>query len=121
MTIKSIIALFLGLLIQFSQVQSSFADEAVKSCGEQGEFMSCCEGLRSCPCAKGGDSEQKPGPLIPATLELKPLLSKASETISLDVLVSPRAESIEWYARQTDSARGFAGVPLSVAFCRFLI
>ena len=121
MTIKSIIALFLGLLIQFSQVQSSFAAEAVKTCGERGGSMSCCEGLRSCPCAKGGDSEQKPGPLIPATLELKPLLSKASETILLDVLVSSSVEAIECHATQTDPARGFAGVLLSVAFCRFII
>lgn len=121
MAIKSIIALFLGLVIQFSQVQSSFAAETVETCGEQGGPVSCCEGLRSCPCAEEGDSEQKPGPLIPATLELKPLLSKTSETISLNALLPPHAEAIEWHTTQTYPARGFEGVPLSVAFCRFLI
>lgn len=121
MIFKFVIALFLGLVIQFSQVQASLAAESGKSCGEAGEAMSCCEGLQSCPCAKGGDSEQKPSPLIPAALDLKTLLSKTSESINLDALVSPRAETIKCFATQTDPASGFAGVPLSVAFCRFLI
>ena len=121
MAIKSIIALFLGLVIQFSQVQSGFATEPGKSCGVLADSLCCCAGLQSCPCAKEGDSNQKPGPLIPAAPELKPLISKAPATINFDAMTSPQAEEVEFSVSQTDPAKGFAGVPLSVAFCRFII
>ena len=121
MAIKSIIALFLGMVIQFSQVQSGFAAEPGKSCGVLADSLRCCEGLQSSPCAKESDSNQKPGPLIPAALELKPLISKAPETINLDAMISPQAEDVGSSVPQTDPPRGFSEVPLSVAFCRFVI
>ncbi len=121
MAIKSIIALFLGLVIQFSQVPSSFASEPAKSCGVLADSPCCCEGLQSCPCAKEGNSHQKPAPLIPAAPELKPLISKAPEAINLDAMIPPEAEEGEFSVAQKDPAMGFPGVPFSVAFCRFLI
>lgn len=84
--------------------------------------MSCCDGLKSCPCAKECDPAQKPGPLIPAGADLKLLVSKASEPTGLDTPTIPQTEElIENVASQTDVRSAFAGVPLSVAFCRFVI
>ena len=122
MTIKSIIALFLGLIIQFSQAQSGLAIESVKPCGGKAHSMSCCDGLKSCPCAKESEPVQKPGPLIPAGADLKLLVSKISEPSGLEVLPFPPTEELIAPVRsQTDVRCAFAGVPLSVAFCRFVI
>ncbi|MBK1817385.1 hypothetical protein JIN84_17325 [Luteolibacter yonseiensis] len=121
MAIKSIIALFLGLVIQLSQVQLGPAAEPVKSC-DNGQFMSCCDGLQSCPCAKESDPDQKPSPLIPAGVDLKWLVSKVSEPASLDSPTNPQSETLVVFAAsQTDTRCAFEGVPLSVAFCRFVI
>ena len=51
MHIRSVIALFMGLVIQLSQVQAScMAFDSAKSCGVEAQAMSCCDGLQSCPC-----------------------------------------------------------------------
>lgn len=83
--------------------------------------MSCCDGLQSCPCVKECDPDQKPSPLIPAAGDLKWLVSKASEPAGLDEQIFPRTESVVSTGSQKDACRAFAGVPLSVAFCRFVI
>lgn len=121
MAIKSIIALFLGLVIQLSQVQLGSGAEPVKLCGALADSQCCCAGLQSCPCAKDGNSHQKPAPLIPAAPELKPLISKAPATINFDAMTPRQAEEVVFSVSQTDPAMGFPGVPFSVAFCLFLI
>ncbi len=121
MAIKSIIALFLGLVIQLSQVQLGSAAEPVKSCGGNAHSMCCCDGLQSCPCAKESDSDHKPSPLIPAQGDLKWLVSKATEPTGLDKSSFPLTEAVVSTGSQMEARSAFAGVPLSVAFCRFVI
>ena len=121
MAIKSIIALFMGLVIQFSQVQSSLAATPAKSCGGEAQSTCCCKGLQSCPCAKESDPDQKPGPLIPMGSDLKWFASKASEPAGLDELIFPQTEDVVSTGSQVVARSAFAGVSLSVAFCRFVI
>jgi hypothetical protein len=122
MHIKSIIALFMGLVIQLSQVQAScMASGSAKSCGTETQAMSCCDGLESCPCADEGDSNQTPTPLTPAAVDLKPLISPAPERISPAALFPPRTDAVVPTASWVELRSGFSGVPLSVAFCRFVI
>jgi hypothetical protein len=121
MAIKSIIALFLGLVIQLSQVQLGSAAKPVKSCGGDAHSMSCCEGLKSCPCVKESNPDQKPSPLIPVGGDLKCFVLKTSESAELDELISLPTESVVSSGSQQAARSAFAGVGLSVAFCRFVI
>ena len=121
MAIKSIIALFLGLVIQLSQVQLGSAAEPEKPCGGNEHSMSCCDGLQSCPCVKQSDPNQKPRPLIPVGSDLKWLASKASEPAGLDEMIFPQTETVVSTGSQMEARSAFGGVPLSVAFCRFVI
>ena len=121
MGIRSIIALFMGLVIQLSQMQVCVATEPAKSCATSGHRMGCCEGLESCPCAKKSDPSEKPAPLVPAAVDLKLFVSKASGPGCLDVIHFPRSIRVLGSAARRESKTGYAGVPLSVAFCRFVI
>ena len=121
MDFRSIIALFMGLVIQLSQVQVRGATEPAKSCATSGDRMSCCEGLKSCPCAKKSDPVEKPSPLVPSAVDLKLFVSKASGPGSLDVIHFPQSVRVSVNAARWESNAGYAGVPLSVAFCRFVI
>jgi len=121
MNVRSIIALFLGLLMQFSQVPSRAVDQPIQSCATQGEFMACCAGLEACPCAKESDQNQKPAPAIPAGVDLKMVIAKYSGTHGADALVLRPLETALITDSQTESRSGYAGVPLSVAFCTFVI
>ena len=121
MSFKSIIALFMGLVIQLSQVQSCVAAISAGPSGAKATPMCCCAGLESCPCVSDRAPEQKPAPLIPAAVDLKWLLPKASATNILDAPVSPREETGISTASRAEARWAYAGVPLSVAFCRFVI
>jgi hypothetical protein len=121
MGIRRIIALFMGLVIQLSQVQSSVATETTKTCGTSGHGMSCCEGLKSCPCAKKSDPSEKPAPLLPAAVELKLFVSKASGPSDFDAIHFPQTARVLACRSRPEAKIGYAGVPLSVAFCRFVI
>jgi hypothetical protein len=121
MNVRSIIALFMGLVIQLSQVQLSLAADTATTCGDHRQAMSCCDGLRSCPCASESHSDQKPAPLVPVTVDLKLLVSKGSEPYRLEALISPPTNAVVLPASHVDPWNGYAGVPLSVAFCRFVI
>lgn len=121
MVIRSIIALFMGLVIQLSQVQPCWASAPTKSCAENSETACCCGGYQSCPCASESDSDQKPAPSIPAAPDLKPLISKAPETHIPEASATPPAAAEVPAALLIESINGYAGVPLSVAFCSFVI
>jgi hypothetical protein len=118
MDVRSIIALFLGLVIQFSQVPSRVMDQPTKACATA---MSCCEGLDACPCARNNESDQKPAPVIPASVELKIAIAIASVSHDTVALLSKAIEGNAVMGSQRESCVGFAGVPLSVAFCTFVI
>jgi len=120
MTFKIISALCMGLILQLSQVRLSAAAETGISCGNS-ESMSCCTGRDSCPCAKESDSQQNPPPLFPATVDFKLLVSKTSEPDQLEASVSPPSDKVFSNTCRLDSMSGYAGLPLSVAFCTFVI
>ena len=121
MSIKSIIALFMGLVIQWSQVQSCVAAISAAPSGAKASPRCCCAGLESCPCVSDRDPEQKPAPLIPAAVDLKWLLPKAIGANILAAPVSPKADAGIATASPAEARWAYAGVPLSVAFCRFVI
>lgn len=121
MIIRSIIALFMGLVIQLSQVQSHLAASPAETCVISGQSACCCGELQSCPCVSESAPAQKPAPLIPAAVDLKQLISKAPEPNSPVVLISPPTNVVRHTAPLIERRSGYAGVPLSVAFCRFTI
>ena len=121
MEVRAIIALFLGLLIQLSQVQLCSGDVAAPPCATTVDSMACCEGLKSCHCANESNSDQKPAPLTVVAVDLKLLLTTAPETLSVAALVSLPEDSVLGAASASRVCGGFAGVPLSVAFCCFVI
>lgn len=121
MSFRLVIALFMGLFIQLSQVQTFGAGLTDGPCAKAAQSMDCCEGLKSCHCAKDNDSDQKPAPLAVVELDLKLLFSKAPEAVSLATLIPPTQHSVLVAASVYRIGGGFAGVPLSVAFCSFVI
>jgi hypothetical protein len=121
MNLRFVIALFLGLVIQLSQAQTFASADSSPACGDTAHPMGCCEGLNSCPCADKGAPNEKPAPLIPATIELKPLVSQAPETICPAPLFSAPTSAMCVTASRIESRSGYAGVSLAVAFCSFVI
>jgi len=121
MNVKAIIALLMGLVIQLSQVQACVAAISAGPSGAKAHPMCCCDGLQSCPCASDRGPDRKPAPLIPAAVDLKFFISKTAVANSLDVPVSPRATTVVATAAHWEARRAYAGVPLSVAFCCFVI
>ena len=117
MNLKAIIALLMGLVIQFSQVQAWPAASPVVSAGDIG---CCCEGIQSCPCASDRSPDQKPAPLMPAAADLKLLISRATES-SLEAPISTLSAPVVATVSRAETRSAYAGVSLAVAFCRFVI
>ena len=122
MGFNSVIAVFLGLLIQLTQVQLFSGDGAAPPCIKMGNSMGCCESVKSCHCLEDSDPDQQSTPLTVAAVDSKLLLSRAPETDPVSVFISPTDSSI-LVASPTSRVCGgfFAGVPVSVAFCSFVI
>ncbi len=116
--LKSIIVLFMGLVLQLSQARACLATQTEHACVAN---MSCCEDLDSCPCASESRENEKPAPLLPAGVDLKVILSKAPEAPAPETRLSPAAGSRVALVSPALFRNGYAGVPLSVAFCRFVI
>jgi hypothetical protein len=121
MDFRTVIALFMGLLIQLSQVQTCVAGGAIPPCATTTHSMACCDGVKSCPCAKSGESNQKPSLPVAAAVDLKWLVSNTDESDLPGTSVSPPIDAAHPAASVSEFHSGFLGVPLSVAFCRFVI
>ena len=121
MNLKALIALLMGLVIQLSQVQTCLAATSTGAVGAEAHSMCCCEGLQSCPCASDRSPDQQPAPLIPAAADLKLLISKTPESSSLDAPISIHPVAVVATASRAEARSAYAGVPLAVAFCRFVI
>jgi hypothetical protein len=61
MNVKAVITLILGLVFQLAQVLPGAV--VTSPCASNGVSCECCAGKDSCPCAKNGESDQKPAPL----------------------------------------------------------
>jgi hypothetical protein len=116
--VKSIIVLLMGLVLQLSQAKPCLATQTTQACAAD---MSCCGDAESCPCASESRGNEKPAPLLPASVDLKVFLSKAPEAPVLETRLSPAAKSRVAMVSPAPFRSGYAGVPLSVAFCRFVI
>lgn len=116
--LKSIVGLFLGLVLQLSQAHPYLATQTQRACVAE---MSCCEDLDSCPCLSESRNDQKPSPLLPTNADLKILLSGTSEALPLETQPSPTGKLRVASASTGPCRTGYAGVPLSVAFCSFII
>ncbi len=83
--------------------------------------MACCDPGKSCHCASQSESPAKPAPLAPAAPELKFafIAPPATDDSAAPAVASfpPRVLT----ALGTGARAGYAGVPLSVAFCSFVI
>lgn len=117
--LSSIFCLFLGLVIQLSPVQPCQEGDVESKCVDVG--MSCCSGLQSCPCAKESEPDQQPAPVFPPATDLKLLISKAPGTDHPAALIFPPEDVPDLAGTSVESGNGYAGVPLSVAFCSFVI
>ena len=123
MNAKTAIALFFGLVFQLSQVIPGMA-AVITDCAPVAESCDCCAGLPSCPCAEEGEPTQKPLPLAPDSSQtLKAPLAKVSGTrVSLESVAGPQATASTVAATPiAGPPTGYTGVPLSVAFCSFVI
>jgi hypothetical protein len=118
---RAIIALLLALVIQWSQVLGCTAAGSANTCETSATPMSCCDGHDSCPCVSESDPVQKPAPLAPATLDLKLLVAKAVDLLDTAAWISPASEIARVIPHHPEFRSGFAGVPLSVAYCSFVI
>lgn len=122
MGIRQIIALFMGLVFQVSHGQQWMVAESVIGCGAaHSESMSCCKGLEQCPCISKSDGEPQREPLTSDIQQLKVVLSSATEKNPTELFrfsaddrsASPRSHARLW--------SGYGGVPLNVAYCKFVI
>src|SRR5690606_27045873 len=121
MNIRVTIALFMGLLLQLSQVQAWPSTTPAKSCGLAAAAMSCCASKQVCPCADQSDSDEKPIPLAPASASLKLVFTHLSATDDSATLVVSSSPINLFPTTRAVSTAGFPGVPLNVAFCTFVI
>ena len=123
MTLKSIVGLFLGLVIQLSQVQACPATDSTPSCpAVAASAHDCCKEKTSCPCALESKKAPLPIPAAPAPVDLKLSAPKVRELDFLALFFLPKIpEAVPAIASFPESHVGFAGVPLSVAFCSFVI
>ncbi|MBC7980796.1 MAG: hypothetical protein H7Y36_09565 [Armatimonadetes bacterium] len=81
----------------------------------------CCGDSDQCPCAHQSENEKPTLPAIPVSREginlavspAGPEIFEITPTQYLGVVLDPLIRS--------DAPNGYRGVPLSVAFCRFII
>jgi hypothetical protein len=119
--LRPFIALILGLVIQLSQVPACWGGGVSESCAASAKC--CCGPAESCPCATQGDSDRKPAPAIPPAAELKQLvLSALPDTNPADRMAACLPSVVRVVEAKPLGRIGYFGeVPLSVAFCRFVI
>jgi len=113
--------IILGLVLQFTQIAHGVLACQARPVACAASECHCCEGGKTCPCAKSSDPGQPPLPALPAVKvdKLDPVLppqcepAMASTGLPANVELPPLLPDC--------GSRGFKGVPLTVSFCRFLI
>lgn len=114
------IAIMLGLVIQLVQVRSCPTSAPSQPCAATAA-MRCCEGKHTCPCAKESQPAQKPAPVVAAAVDLKWIGSKPAEPLRVGPVEFPTGNHALLPAALARAHAGYEGVPLSVAFCTFVI
>ena len=121
MGLKTITAFCAGMLLQLSVVAFGIPTGALESVRSSACPSSCCENLDSCPCFESSGQDEAPAPLPPAPPDLKGPLARPSEPVALVIIDSPTKESPPTACVVRNSPGGYSGVPLTVAFCSFVI
>jgi hypothetical protein len=122
MGIRFIVALFLGLLMQWPRVASRLGDCSAAACATIAATMTCCEGESSCSCAEESTPSKSPAPLGVVDVDLKLFLAKAPKTLRLGpTLTAEKPVASLTAVSRRDAHAGFAEVPLAVALSNFLI
>jgi hypothetical protein len=121
MNVRAVITLILGLVFQLAQALP--AATFTSPCASQGEFCACCESADSCPCAKNGESDQKSAPQLPESGNvLKLPAAKADDNrFSIESLAGAHPSPTLATSPVSGPSSGYAGVPMAVAFCSFVI
>ena len=121
MNVKAVITVILGLIFQLAQALP--AATFTSPCASHGTTCTCCESADSCPCAKSGESDQKPAPALPESGNvLKLSAAKADDNqVSIESLAGNHPSPTLATSQVSVPSSGYAGVPLSVAFCLFVI
>jgi hypothetical protein len=121
MNVKAVITLILGLVFQLAQVLPGAL--VASPCASHGTTCACCAGQDSCPCAKSGESDHKPAPLVPdsgSILKL-PAARVGDARVSIESLAGNPSSPTVAASPVAGLSNGYAGVRLSVAFCSFVI
>lgn len=119
MTMRTAIAIMLGLLFQWAQVAQSAV--RVETCREIAVAQcDCCADLPSCPCASDSDDSPPPLPVLPDTLKL-PAVPPAHARVETEEPPVPDVPRNAASHPADVPASGYAGVRLSVAYCSFVM
>lgn len=121
MTLRSIVGLLLGLVLQISLVVPAGAFVEKERCDMAGT-CSCCEGGASCPCMTDSKGDEEPaGPVAPPARPLKVDAVVPPEVISLRSVIVPDEgpRALPYLAPRM--VVGYPGVGLSISFCRLVI
>ena len=121
MGLKTITAFCAGMLLQLSVIASGISTGALESVRSSACASSCCENLDSCPCFESSGQDEAPAPLPPALPDLKGPLASPSEPVALVTIDSPTKECSPIACVVRNPPGGYSGVPLTVAFCSFVI
>lgn len=122
MTLRSIVGLVLGLVLQVFLVVPSGACVSRERCEMQASTCSCCNGKTSCPCAKSSQNgEKRSGPVAPSADPLKVDPVIPAELIGMLPVSHFRAALPAVSQPSPIVVAGYAGVRLSVSFCRLVI
>lgn len=116
------VGLLLALAIQLVQMQPALASVEDSTCATDGHHACCCTGADHCPCVKSAPERESKAPQsqVSADLKAQDLAKPSSTTAVLEPAFTSGTRPLVTWA--TDRLPiGFEGVPLSVAFCRFVI
>lgn len=104
--------------MQLSLGVPRLSEKPQKSCHASEES---CECFKQCPCAEKSDPGQPPAPLAPVSSDLKLLVIQPEAVPAAWTPPVPPVESAVCPAKFSEHWVGYKGVPLAVAFCRFVI
>lgn len=121
MNIRAAIMLFLGLVIQLSQVRPMPDASQAGNCAPAVTAATCCGGPQTCPCIDKNDSPHKPAPVVPAASDLNFSFPVPSGTDLVKAPVPTPTQADGSAVPGAGIRSGYAGVPLTVAFCSFVI
>lgn len=121
MTLRSIVGLLLGLVLQISLVMPAGAFFTTERCDMAGTCP-CCEGGASCPCMTDSKGDEEPaGPVVPPAPPLKVDAVVPPGEISLRSVNIPDEGSRALPGLTPRSVVGYPGVGISISFCRLVI